>query len=121
MLIAIYLCLPVKAPAFLFSPFIFLTSRLPSFYAVFTTYPIVANIPSYYRISFLRESISPLYLKDNFVGYRVLLAGILDILFIYFRERRRKGEREGEKYQCVVASHVAPTGDLAHNPGMSPD
>ena len=41
-------------------------------------------------------------------------------LFI-FREKGREGEREGEKYQCVVASHVAPTGDLAHNPGMCPD
>ena len=29
-------------------------------------------------------------------------------------------EREGEKH-CVVASHVPPTGDLAHNPGMCPD
>ena len=26
--------------------------------------------------------------------------------------------REGEKHQCVVASHVPPTGDLAHNFGM---
>ena len=41
-------------------------------------------------------------------------------LFI-FRERRREGEREGEKYQCVVACHMAPNGDLAHNPGMCPD
>ena len=32
-----------------------------------------------------------------------------------------EGEREGEKHQCVVASHVAPSGDLAHNPGMCPD
>ena len=38
-------------------------------------------------------------------------------LFI-FRERGREGEREGEKHQCVVASHVAPTGNLVHNPGM---
>ena len=30
-------------------------------------------------------------------------------------------EREGEKYQCVVASCVYPTGDLALNPGMCPD
>ena len=30
-------------------------------------------------------------------------------------------EEEGEKHQCVVASHVAPTGDLAHNPGMCSD
>ena len=29
-------------------------------------------------------------------------------------------EREGEKHQCVVASHVPPTGDLACNPGMCP-
>ena len=32
-----------------------------------------------------------------------------------------EGERKGEKHQCVVASHMAPTGDLARNPGMYPD
>ena len=32
-----------------------------------------------------------------------------------------EGEREGEKRQCVVASHVPPTKDLAYNPGMCPD
>ena len=42
---------------------------------------------------------------------------ILCILF--FREG--KGEREGEKYQCVVASCAPPTGDPAHNPGMYPN
>ena len=41
-------------------------------------------------------------------------------LFI-FRERGREGEREGEKHHCVVASHVASTGDLAHNAVMCPD
>ena len=35
-----------------------------------------------------------------------------------FRERRREGERQGEKHQWVVASHVPPTGDLARTPGM---
>ena len=40
-------------------------------------------------------------------------------LFI-FRERGREGEREGEKHQCVVASHVPLTRDLARNPGMCP-
>ena len=30
----------------------------------------------------------------------------------------REVEREGEKHQCVVASHAPPTGHLAHNPGM---
>ena len=39
------------------------------------------------------------------------------ILFI-FRQRERKGERGGEKHQCVVASHTPPIGDLAPNPGM---
>ena len=42
------------------------------------------------------------------------------VLFI-FRERGGEGEREGDKRQCVVASHTPPTGDLAHNPGMCPD
>ena len=41
-------------------------------------------------------------------------------LFI-LRERGREGEREGEKHQCVVASHTSPSGDLASNPGMCPD
>ena len=41
-------------------------------------------------------------------------------LFI-FRQRGREGEREGEKHQCVVASHMPPTGDLASNPDMCPD
>ena len=44
----------------------------------------------------------------------------INYLFI-FRERGREGEREGEKRQCVVASHVPPTKDLAYNPGMCPD
>ena len=43
---------------------------------------------------------------------------IFKILFI-FRQRGREGERG--KHQCVVASCAPPTGDLAHNPGMSPD
>ena len=34
---------------------------------------------------------------------------------------RREGEGEGEIHQCVVASHVPPTGDLACKPGMCPD
>ena len=37
---------------------------------------------------------------------------VLKILFT-FRKRRRVGEREGEKHQCMVASHVPPIGDLA--------
>ena len=44
--------------------------------------------------------------------------------FIYsflFSERGREGEREEEKYQCMVASYVPYTDDLAHNPGICPD
>ena len=42
--------------------------------------------------------------------------------FVYlFLERGREGERERKKHQCVVASQVPPTGDLAYNPGMCPD
>ena len=42
--------------------------------------------------------------------------------FIYlFLERREGREKEGEKHQCVAASWVPPTGDLAWNPGMCPD
>ena len=41
--------------------------------------------------------------------------------FYLFLERGREGEREGKKHQCVVASQVSPTGDLAHNPGMCHD
>ena len=44
-----------------------------------------------------------------------------DFFKFIFREMGREEEREGEKHQCVVASHMPPTGDLAHNPGMSPD
>ena len=33
----------------------------------------------------------------------------------------REGGREGEKHECVVASRMPPTEDLAHNPGMYPD
>ena len=41
--------------------------------------------------------------------------------FFILREKGREGEREGEKNQCVVASHVPPTGDPACNSGMCPD
>ena len=42
-------------------------------------------------------------------------------IYFIFREREREGEREGEKHQCVVASSVPPTGDLALNLGMCPE
>ena len=53
-------------------------------------------------------------------------SGNTNLLFLLFKKRfylflEREGrEKEGEKYQCVVASHTPPTGDLACNPGMCP-
>ena len=43
-------------------------------------------------------------------------------LFIYlFIEGGREEDREGEKYQCVVALCTPPTWDLACNLGTCPD
>ena len=38
-----------------------------------------------------------------------------------FLERRKGREKDREKHRYLVASHVPPTGDVAHNPGMCPD
>ena len=49
--------------------------------------------------------------------------GVILVLFYFiylFLERGEGREREGEKHQCVVASGVPPTGDLACNPGTCP-
>ena len=47
---------------------------------------------------------------------------LLKKYFIYLFLERGKGRgKEGEKHQCVVASHMPPTGDLAYNPDMCPD
>ena len=54
-----------------------------------------------------------------FLFFKILLITFI-YLFIY-RQRGREGEREGEKHQCLVATHAPPTGDLAHNPGMCSD
>ena len=54
---------------------------------------------------------------DKFVCF---LFFFLDFIYL-FLERRREGEWEGEKHQCVVAPHTPRAGDLAHNPGTYPD
>ena len=43
--------------------------------------------------------------------------------YVHWFQRGRDGGKEGggERHQCVVTSHVPPTGDLACNPGMCPD
>ena len=58
----------------------------------------------------------------SFFTYSKIISFFLkDFILFIFRERGREEEREGEKHQCVVASHATPTGDLAHNPGMCSD
>ena len=54
-----------------------------------------------------------LSLKYLFLGNIYFLKEILLFKFNYsfiFREKGREGEREGEKHQCVVASHILPLG-----------
>ncbi|KAF6109649.1 hypothetical protein HJG60_010887 [Phyllostomus discolor] len=43
------------------------------------------------------------------------------IYLLIFRERGRKVERDRKKYQCVIAFHMPPTGNLACNQGMCPE
>ena len=45
-----------------------------------------------------------------------------DFIYVFLdRGAGREVESEGKKHQCVVASYVPFTGDLAHNPGICPD
>ena len=55
----------------------------------------------------------------RFIAFKFLQFIFLKDFIYLFLERGREGERE--KHQCVVASHVAPIRNLAHNPGMCPD
>ena len=62
-------------------------------------------------------------IHSNFIGSLLFLwvfFYFLKILCIFFRQRGREGERDGEKHQCVVASQAPSTGDLAWNPYMCP-
>ena len=48
----------------------------------------------------------------------VTLFFLKDFIYFNFIQGGTEGEREGEKHQCVVASHASPTGDLDSSPGM---
>ena len=65
--------------------------------------------------------LSTLALTQKTIKKILFVLKFLIFKIYFFRKRGRKGEREGEKHQCVVASHTPPTGDLACNPGMCPD
>ena len=60
-------------------------------------------------------------MNSSFWVPHLIVLFFFKILFIYFRQRGREGEREGEKHQCVVASSTPPSGDLVSNPGLCPD
>ena len=76
--------------------------------------PLVGQLPPSSSGSFLCVNWSPVLPK--------LVTFFFERFYLFiFRERGKEGEREGEKRQCVVASHMAPTRDVARNPGMCPD
>ena len=55
--------------------------------------------------------------QENMNGHSIIF---LRFYLFIFRERKREGGREGEKHQCVVASCLPQSRDLACNPGMFP-
>ena len=57
--------------------------------------------------------------KDNKAIYNTKKK--LRFYLFTLRERGREREREGDKYHCVVVSHMPHTGDLARDPGMCPN
>ena len=59
------------------------------------------------------------YRVFDFFHFFPLFSSFKDSIYLFLEGR--EGEREGEKHQCVVASHTPPTGDLAGHPGMCPD
>ena len=85
-----------------------------------------------------RKLVSQSYVDRNIRrNFKVILTGSM-FLFLTFNKRKqmilyflkvfiylfwwgREGEREGEKHQCVIASHMFPTWDLTRNPGMCHD
>ena len=64
------------------------------------------------------------YFSPHVLSFGFILFEFCYFLYFFkfiFRERGKEGEIEGQKHQCVIASHMTPTGDLACNPGMCPD
>ena len=56
--------------------------------------------------------------KELFIVYMPPVYGIFkkDFIYLFLEKRDGGGGRKGEKHQCVIASHMAPTGDLALQP-----
>ena len=65
-------------------------------------------------------SMGPLYVLFGEVSIQVLCSFFMYVCIYLFLDRGEGREKEGEKHQCVVASRVSPTEDLARNPGTYP-
>ena len=63
----------------------------------------------------------PISVQNQRVYGKLLRVFFLRFYLFIFRDSGREGEREEEKYQCVVASCTPHAEDLACNPGMCPD
>ena len=63
----------------------------------------------------------------SWLSKKVLIAEPISFFFFFldfiylFLERAEGKEKEGEKHQCMVASHMSFAGDLACKPGMCLD
>ena len=104
-----YLPLPSPISCSMIKPY-WISFNSPTYYALAHTQIFQYISPSAWNIL---PSMQPLHLY---------LTNFLKRFYLFiFRERGRKGEREWEKHQCVVASHTPPTGDVACNPCTCPD
>ena len=70
-------------------------------YQMFTVVGLLIIIILYYTI---------LLISISFCNESVTLDVRTRIFIYFFLERGREGEREREKYRCVVASHIPPLG-----------
>ena len=66
-------------------------------------------------------SMGPLYVLFGEVSIQVLCSFFMYVCIYLFLDRGEGREKEGEKHQCVVASRVSPSGDLARKAGLGPD
>ena len=75
--------------------------------------------------------INPFIFKSCFFIYGNIICGgvfylqlisfkLFFLRFYFFLERRREGERDGEKHHCVVAYCTPPSGDLTCSTGICP-
>ena len=90
-------------------------------FSVSLVIPLYCNTFSLILKWLYQLSFSLVFCISFFIPLTLLFAFYKRFYLFIFRERRREGEREGKKHQCVVAFQVPHTGDLAHNPGMCPD